>query len=71
MTFDKLRAYGKVFARARSRKVPDLLRLLTKRPAIMAGVGAYETALMASGRVEVRLKTLAQIKASSLIGCPF
>jgi hypothetical protein len=37
----------------------------------MAGVGAYETALLASGRVEVRLKTLAQIKASSLIGCPF
>ena len=71
MTFDKLRSYGKVFARVHSRQVPDLVRLLAKRPAIMAGVGAYETALLASGRVEVRLKTLAQIKASSLIGCPF
>ncbi|HZY66431.1 MAG TPA: hypothetical protein VFE21_11205 [Rubrobacteraceae bacterium] len=71
MTFDKLRAYGKVFARVRARRVPDLVRLLAKRPAIMAGVGIYETALLASGRVEVRLKTLAQIKAASLIGCPF
>ena len=49
MTFDKLRAYGKVFTRVRTRRVPDLVRLLAKRPTIMAGVGAYETALLASG----------------------
>ncbi len=71
MTFNKLRDYGKIFARVRTRRVPDLVRLLAKRPMIMAGVGAYETALVASGRVGVRLKTLAQIKASSLVGCPF
>ncbi len=71
MILDKLRAYGKVVVRVRSRRVPDLLRLLAKRPAILVGMSAYETALLASGQVETRLKTLAQIKAASLIGCPF
>lgn len=71
MSLDKLRAYGKVFTHAQYRRVPDLLRLLAKRPAILAGVGAYETALLANGRVHSRLKFLAQLKASSLIGCPF
>lgn len=71
MSLDRLRAYGKVFTHARYRRVPDLLRLLAKRPAILAGVGAYETALLANGRVHSRLKVLAQLKASSLIGCPF
>jgi hypothetical protein len=71
VSLDRLRAYGKVFTHARYRRVPDLLRLLAKRPAILAGVGAYETALLASSRVENRLKVLAMIKASSLVGCPF
>ncbi len=71
MILDKLRAYAKVVVRVRSRRVPDLLRLLAKRPAILVGMSAYETALLASGQVETRLKTLAQIKAASLIGCPF
>ena len=71
MGLDKIRAYGKAFARARYRRIPDLLRLLVKRPAILAAVGTYESALLASGRLDGRLKTLASIKASSLIGCPF
>jgi hypothetical protein len=71
MILNKLRSYGKVFARARYRQVPDLLRLLLKRPAILAGVGGYETALLVSGQVEGSLKALAQIKTASLIGCPF
>ena len=71
MILNKLRGYGRVFARARYREMPDLLRLLLKRPAILVGVGGYETALLVSGRVEGRLKALAQIKTASLIGCPF
>lgn len=71
MILEKLRGYGKVLMRARSGKVSDLLRLLLKRPAILAGVGGYETALLVSGRVESRLKALAQIKTASLVGCPF
>jgi hypothetical protein len=71
MSLDKLRAYSKVFARARYRRVPDLLRLLAKRPAILAAVGTYETALLFSGRVDSRPKYLAQLKTASLAGCPF
>lgn len=68
---NKLRGHGKVFERARYRGVSDFLRLLLKRPAILAGVGGYETALLVSGRVEGRLKALFQIKTASLIGCLF
>lgn len=74
MGFDKLLPYGKTFARRlpRYRESPaDLLRLLVRRPAILAAVGTYETALLVSGRVDGRLKALASLKASSLIGCPF
>jgi hypothetical protein len=49
----------------------DLLRYLIRRPALLVAVGTYETALLASGSVDSRLKALAQIKTSSLIGCPF
>ncbi len=65
----KLRMYRRLFARARGR--PALAGLLAKRRAIMLAVGAYELALIASNRVDSRLKTLASIKTSSLIGCPF
>jgi hypothetical protein len=41
MRLDKLRAYGKVFTRTRYRRVPDLLRLLLKRPAILTAVSTY------------------------------
>ncbi len=75
MGFNKLLAYGKTFARRlpRYRESPltDLLRLLVKRPAILTAVGTYETALLISGQVDSRLKMLASLKASSLIGCPF
>jgi hypothetical protein len=67
----KLRSYGKVLLRTRYREVPDLVRLLARRPALMAAVGTYEGALLASGKVEGRLKALAQIKTGALIGCPF
>ena len=74
MILDKLLAYGKTFARRlpRYRESPDdLLRLLVKRPTILAAVGVYESALLISGRVDGRLKSLAMLKASSLVGCPF
>jgi hypothetical protein len=74
MGFNKLLAYGKTFARRLPRyheSPTDLLRLLVKRPAVLAAVGTYETALLISGRVDGRLKSLAMLKASSLVGCPF
>jgi hypothetical protein len=44
---------------------------MAKIPAIMAAVGTYETALLLSDRVDSRLKALASLKASALVGCPF
>lgn len=69
--FPKLRAYARVFGRTRYSRTPDLVRLLAKRPGIAAGTSAYETGLLASARVDPRLKALAQVKTGSLIGCPF
>ena len=66
---EKLRAYGKVL---RSAKRPmETLRLLRRRPALLLAVNTYEMALLASSRVDARLKALAQIKTSALVGCPF
>jgi len=47
------------------------MRLLRRRPALMMAVNGFEMALLATSRVEARLKALAQIKTSALIGCPF
>ena len=66
-----LRAYATVLRRPTYREVPDLAHVLARRPAIALGVSAYESALLLNGRVEGRLKALAAVKASSLIGCPF
>lgn len=71
MFLEKLRAYGKILAKARYGEAPDLSRLLLKRPAILMGISAYETALLVSSRVDSRLKALASIKTGSLVGCPF
>ena len=66
--FEKLRVYSGLFRRARP---VELSRLLRRRPPILLGVGAFETVLLAAGRVDGRLKALGSIKTSALIGCPF
>ncbi len=66
-----LRAYGRVLTRTRYGDMPELVRLLARRPGIAAGVGLYEAGLLASGRVDGRLKALASLRTSALIGCPF
>jgi hypothetical protein len=55
----------------RKKRPMETLRLLRSRPAILLGVNAFETALLASGRVKGRIKALARVKTSALIGCPF
>ena len=67
----KLRALNSVMARARGGPTPDVMRLLQQRPAILLGVVAYELALVASNRVDSRLKVLAGLKAAALVGCPY
>ena len=65
----RARMYRRVFARASSQ--PGFVRLLRKRPAILFGVSAYEFALFASDGIDSRLKSLAQLKTASLVGCPY
>jgi hypothetical protein len=69
-TLRKILAELRVLPRA-SRNRTDLLRYLIRRPALLAAVGVYETGLLLSSRAETRLKMLAGIRASSLVGCPF
>ena len=66
----RLRGYVRLLPRARRNRT-DLLRYLIRRPALLAAVGGYEAAVLASNRVEPRLKYLAAVKASTIAGCPF
>jgi alkylhydroperoxidase family enzyme len=66
---NKLKTYAAVMRKAK--RPMEQMRLLRKRPALLIGVNAYELALLASNRLDARLKALAQIKTSALIGCPF
>jgi alkylhydroperoxidase family enzyme len=65
----RLRAYAGVMRRAK--RPLEAPRLFRRRPALLLAVGAYETALLLSGRVEAHLTSLAQLKTSALVGCPF
>jgi hypothetical protein len=68
---EKLRAYAGVM-RGRNKDRPiEPVALLRKRPALMLGVNGFELAQLASSRVDTRLKALAQVKTSALVGCPF
>lgn len=68
---EKLRAYVKIVRERRRKDPPGHLRLLRQRPALLLGVAAFEAAQLGCNRVDARLKALAQIKTSALIGCPF
>lgn len=65
----KLKLYAGVFRQAK--RPIETVRLLRRRKALMLGVNVFEAAMMASDRVDARLKALAQIKTSALVGCPF
>lgn len=69
-TWHKIVTEAKVFSGARRNRM-DALRFLIRRPALLAATMGYETALLLSSQAENRLKLLAQVKASALIGCPF
>jgi hypothetical protein len=69
-TWHKIVTEAKVISRARRNRM-DALRYLIRRPALLAAMMGYETALLLSSQAENRLRLLAQVKASTLIGCPF
>lgn len=69
-TWRKIVTEVKVMSRAKRNRM-DLMRYLLRRPALLAATGGYETALLLSSRAQSRLKLLAQVKASAMVGCPF
>jgi hypothetical protein len=66
----KLVIFGRVLLKARRNRT-DLVRHLVRRPAVLGAVAAYESAVFVSSRLDARLKLLATVKVSSMIGCPF
>lgn len=66
----RLTATAAVLRRGRRNRT-DLLRYLVRRPALLTAVSAYEGALMVSNRADARLKYLATLRVSSLVGCPY
>jgi hypothetical protein len=55
----------------RGKRPMQAVKLLRQRPALLLGVNFFETTQLACGRVPMRIKALAGIKTSALIGCPF
>ena len=52
-------------------KVAEPIAVSAHNGAILAGYGAYEFALQRARRVPQKLKVLAELKAGTLVGCPF
>ena len=52
-------------------KVPDPLRIFARRPRLMFSTVVYEWAIADTPKLPARLKALAGLRASSLVGCPF
>ena len=50
-------------------RVPDPWRILARRPRLLFGTVAYEWAILKTPRLRRRLRMLASVRVSSLIGC--
>ena len=66
----KLWVYARVLPRARRNRT-DLMAWMGRRPALLGAIGAYESAVVVSNRLDPRVKALASLKASMQAGCPF
>ncbi len=58
-------------AARRTGAVPEPLRLMARSAGTMWGAGLFQLGFDRARRVEPRLKTLACLKAASMIGCVF
>lgn len=58
-------------ARRRLGKTIEPLAIMGHHTRLLLGSGAMDLALDRSRQADARLKELAQIKAATLIGCPF
>jgi AhpD family alkylhydroperoxidase len=68
---EQLRSYRALFPMLRKADRRDLVIWLRRRPQILLGIFAYEAALATSGRMDSRLKALAELKAAALVNCEF
>jgi hypothetical protein len=59
------------FVRRATGKVPDPLRIAARRPKLMLATIVYEWAIAKTPKLEFRLKVLAGLRVSALVGCPF
>ncbi len=59
------------FSQRRLGKVADPLKIMGHHAWSSFGYGVFEFASERSRLVKLRLKELAQIKAATLVGCPF
>lgn len=66
----RLRAYLGVLGNRREKDIEPVSKLM-RHPGLMLGVNVMELGQFVSGRVDVRLKALASVKTSAMIGCPF
>jgi 4-carboxymuconolactone decarboxylase len=61
--------YGAV--RRKPGSVPEPMRITAHQPRLLAALGGMEMAQEAMRTVDPLVKALAEIKAATLIGCPF
>ena len=59
------------FSERRFGKVVDSLAVMAHQPWVLFGSAMFELGSERAKTVEPRLKALAQIKAATLVGCPF
>jgi hypothetical protein len=57
--------------RRRVRKVPTPMQVMAHQPALLMGYARMELAQAKLSRVPASLKSLASIRSSTLLGCPF
>ena len=62
-----------IFAATRRKvgRVPEPVRITAHQPRLLAALGGMELAQEAMRSVEPVVKALVEIKAATLIGCPF
>lgn len=52
-------------------KIVEPLRISAHHPGLLWGYGQMEQSMMGSHRIDESLKSLAEIRAATLVGCPF
>ena len=60
-----------VGARRKLGAIPEPLRIMALNPAVMFASGTFEVAMGRATALDQRIKDLATLKASTLVGCVF